>query len=98
MDEPSLDGSEPGGVSEGLSGLQQLIEFIARLLVDHPDQVAVREFGTGDRVRLELTVAPDDMGRVIGKSGKVANSIRTVLRVAAEREGKQATLDVVEPQ
>jgi hypothetical protein len=43
-------------------------------------------------------VAAGDMGRVIGKSGKVANSIRMILRVAAEREGKQATLDIVEPQ
>ncbi len=89
-------GSE--GASASASSLQTLIEFIARLLVENPDQVAVREFGSGDRVRLELTVASDDMGRVIGKSGKVANSIRTVLRVAAEREGKQATLDVVEPE
>ena len=47
---------------------------------------------------LELHVDREDMGRVIGKSGKVANSIRTLLRVAAEREGKQATLDVVEPE
>ncbi len=91
-------GTEPELDSASNSSLQQLIEFIARLLVEHPDQVAVREFGGGDRVRLELTVASDDMGRVIGKSGKVANSIRTVLRVAAEREGKQATLDVVEPE
>ncbi len=98
MVEPLSDGGEKEVGSSNPSGIQQLIEFIARLLVDHPDQVAVREFGTGDRVRLELTVARDDMGRVIGKSGKVANSIRTVLRVAAEREGKQATLDVVEPE
>ena len=49
-----------------------------------------------DEVR--LSVSKDDMGRVIGKGGKVANSIRTLLRVAAEREGKQATLDVVEPE
>ncbi len=91
-------GTEPELDSASNSSLQQLIEFIARLLVEHPDQVAVREFGGGDRVRLELKVASDDMGRVIGKSGKVANSIRTVLRVAAEREGKQATLDVVEPE
>ncbi len=98
MSEPSIDGGGRDSASSSPSGVQQLIEFIARLLVDHPDQVAVREFGTGDRVRLELTVARDDMGRVIGKSGKVANSIRTVLRVAAEREGKQATLDVVEPE
>ncbi len=93
-----MDGGESESAAPSPSGIHQLIEFIARLLVDHPEQVAVREFGTGDRVRLELTVARDDMGRVIGKSGKVANSIRTVLRVAAEREGKQATLDVVEPE
>ena len=67
-------------------------------MFEHPDQVEVREFGGGDRIRLELSVAKEDMGRVIGKSGKVANSIRTLLRVAAEREGKQATLDVVEPE
>ncbi len=98
MLETTPNGSEPEPAASEASSLQQLIEFIARLLVEHPDNVAVREFGTGDRVRLELTVASDDMGRVIGKSGKVANSIRTVLRVAAEREGKQATLDVVEPE
>jgi predicted RNA-binding protein YlqC (UPF0109 family) len=78
--------------------MKELIEYIARSLVDHPDQVTVRELGSGNRVRMELNVSRDDMGRVIGKSGKVANSIRTLLRVAAEREGKQATLDVVEPE
>ena len=78
--------------------MKELIEFIAKSLVDHPEQVEVRAFGGGDSIRLELSVAKDDMGRVIGKSGKVANSIRTLLRVAAEREGKQATLDVVEPE
>ncbi|HXD11027.1 MAG TPA: KH domain-containing protein [Anaerolineales bacterium] len=78
--------------------MKELIEYIARSLVEHPDEVQVREMGGGSRVRIELSVAKDDMGRVIGKGGKVANSIRTLLRVAAEREGKQATLDVVEPQ
>jgi uncharacterized protein len=78
--------------------MKELIEFIAKSLVEHPEQVEVREYGSGDRIRLELSVSKDDMGRVIGKSGKVANSIRTLLRVAAERDGRQATLDVVEPQ
>jgi len=78
--------------------MKELIEYIARSLVDHPEEVQVRESGGGNRVRLELSVAKDDMGRVIGKGGKVANSIRTLLRVAAEKEGKQATLDVVEPE
>ena len=78
--------------------MKDLIEFVAKSLVDHPEQVEVREFGGDERIRLELSVAKEDMGRVIGKSGKVANSIRMLLRVAAEREGKQATLDVVEPE
>jgi predicted RNA-binding protein YlqC (UPF0109 family) len=77
--------------------MKALIEFIAKSLVDHPDEVQVLESGGGSRVRIELSVSKDDMGRVIGKGGKVANSIRTLLRVAAERDGKQATLDVTEP-
>ncbi len=78
--------------------MKALIEFIAKSLVEYPEQVEVQEFGNGDHIRVELSVAKDDMGRVIGKGGKVANSIRAILRVAAEREGKQITLDVVEPQ
>jgi len=78
--------------------MKELIEFIAKALVEHPDEVQVHEAGSGSRVRIELVVAKDDMGRIIGRSGKVANSIRALLRVAAEREGKQASLDVVEPE
>jgi predicted RNA-binding protein YlqC (UPF0109 family) len=77
--------------------MKALIEFIAKSLVEYPDQVEVKEIKNGNRVRLELSVAKDDMGRVIGKNGRVANSIRTLLRVAAERDGMQATLDVMEP-
>ena len=77
--------------------MKDLIEFIAKSLVEHPEEVQVKQSGGGSRVRLELSVNKDDMGRVIGKSGKVANSIRILLRVTAEREGKQATLDVMEP-
>jgi len=77
--------------------MKDLVEYIAKSLVEHPDQVEVHEEQSGNRVRLELNVAKDDMGRVIGKNGRVANSIRTLLRVAAERDGVQATLDVMEP-
>ncbi|RJP54269.1 MAG: KH domain-containing protein [Anaerolineaceae bacterium] len=77
--------------------MKDLIEYIAKSLVDHPDEVEVHESGSGSRIRLELKVHADDMGRVIGKSGRVANAVRTLLRVAAEREGKQVTLDVLEP-
>jgi predicted RNA-binding protein YlqC (UPF0109 family) len=77
--------------------MKVLTEYIAKSLVDHPDEVAVDEIRHGNRVTLELSVAKDDMGRVIGKNGRVANAIRTLLRVASEREGCQVTLDVVEP-
>jgi predicted RNA-binding protein YlqC (UPF0109 family) len=77
--------------------MKALTEFIAKSLVEHPEEVAVEEIKTGNRVRLELSVAKDDMGRIIGKGGRVANSIRTLLRVAAERDGQQVTLDVLEP-
>jgi uncharacterized protein len=77
--------------------MKALIEYIAKSLVENPDQVEVRESQSGNRVHIELSVAKDDMGRVIGKNGRVANSIRALLRVAAERDGKQASLDVMEP-
>jgi uncharacterized protein len=77
--------------------MKDLVEYIAKSLVDHPEEVEVHESGNGGRIRLELKVNAEDMGRVIGKSGRVANSIRTLLHVAAERQGKQVTLDVLEP-
>lgn len=77
--------------------MKALTEFIAKALVENPDQVSVFQSRQGNRMRLELKVAKDDMGRVIGKSGRVANAIRVLLRVAAEREGQQVTLDVMEP-
>jgi predicted RNA-binding protein YlqC (UPF0109 family) len=77
--------------------MKALAEYITKSLVDHPDEVAVAEIRHGNHVTLELSVAKDDMGRVIGKSGRVVNAIRTLLRVSAEREGAQITLDVVEP-
>jgi predicted RNA-binding protein YlqC (UPF0109 family) len=77
--------------------MKDFIEYIAKSLVEHPEEVEVRESASGNRVRLELKVNAGDMGRVIGRSGRVANSIRMLLRVAAEREGKQVTLDVLEP-
>jgi predicted RNA-binding protein YlqC (UPF0109 family) len=77
--------------------MKALTEYIVKSLVDHPDEVVVDEIRHGNRVTLELSVAKEDMGRVIGKSGRVANAIRALLRVAAEREGNQVTLNVIEP-
>jgi hypothetical protein len=78
--------------------VKELIEYIARSLVDDPIQVNVMQERLGGKIRLELSVAKEDMGRVIGKSGRVANAMRILLRVAAAREGKQANLDVLEPR
>lgn len=79
--------------------VKDLIEYIARSLVDTPEQVEVNQArGGAGSVRLELRVAREDMGRVIGKSGRVANAMRTLLRVVAAREGRQITLDVIEPR
>ncbi len=77
--------------------MKELAEYIARSLVDNPEEVEVREYTSGRRIDLELSVAKDDMGRVIGKRGRVANAMRALLQVAAEREGKQVSLDVTEP-
>lgn len=77
--------------------MKALIEYIAGALVDSPENVAVIQRYNGNRMRLELSVGKDDMGRVIGRGGRVANSMRILLRVAAAREGKQASLFVVEP-
>ena len=77
--------------------LQDLVEFVAQSLVDQPTQVKVDKKQHGNTVELELHVAKTDMGRVIGKGGRVANSIRTLLKVAAAREGNRVNLDIVEP-
>ena len=78
--------------------MKDLIEYIARSLVDDPMQVRVRQDRNAGKIRVELQVAKEDMGRVIGKGGKVANSMRILSRVAAAREGKQVYLDVIEPR
>lgn len=78
--------------------MKDLINFIARSLVDDPTQVEVTEFRRGAQVILNLKVAKEDMGRIIGRSGRVAGAMRTLLRVAAIQDGKRASLDIVEPE
>jgi predicted RNA-binding protein YlqC (UPF0109 family) len=78
--------------------VQDLIEFIARSLVDDPMQVHVSQGRRGPAIEVRLQVAKEDMGRVIGKGGRVANAMRALLRVAAAREGTRATLNIVEPR
>ena len=75
--------------------MKALIEYIAKSLVDDPMQVQVVEHGRDKDIRLELKVGEEDMGRVIGRSGKVANAMRVLLRVAAVRRGARASLDIL---
>lgn len=76
--------------------IQEFVEYIAKSLVEDPTQVKVDMVENASGVSLELHVASNDMGRVIGKGGRVANAIRTLVRVAAVRQGKRATLEVVD--
>ena len=76
---------------------EEVLAFIARKLVDHPNDVRVTAVD-GDRVEtvLELRVNPEDMGKVIGKRGRTAKAIRTVVKAAATREGTSATVEIVD--
>ncbi len=75
--------------------MKELIEYIAKSLVDDPSEVYVRVQTRRDNVHLELSVADEDMGRVIGRGGRVANAMRALLRVAASQEGVRSSLDIV---
>ncbi|MBI4610925.1 MAG: KH domain-containing protein [Candidatus Rokubacteria bacterium] len=76
--------------------MKELVEFIAKALVDEPDKVQVTEI-EGERVTvIELRVAPGDIGKVIGKQGRTARSIRTLLNAAATKLRKRAVLEILE--
>ena len=73
-----------------------LIEHVAKALVAAPDQVFVEEVDEGEELVIELEVAEDDMGRVIGKSGKIARALRNLLHASAERAGRRYELEILE--
>jgi predicted RNA-binding protein YlqC (UPF0109 family) len=75
--------------------MQELVEYIAKSLVNDPSAVSVTEINRKTLVIIELRVAQDDMGRVIGREGRVANAIRSLLRVSAARQGKRVSLEIV---
>jgi predicted RNA-binding protein YlqC (UPF0109 family) len=75
--------------------MKDLVEYIAKSLVDDPSQVNVTEIQGETSVILELSVAPEDMGRVIGKNGRVANAMRTLVRVIAAKQGKRVNLEII---
>ncbi len=75
--------------------MKELVEYIARSIVTIPDEVTVNEETNSDSTVLKLQVAPEDRGRVIGKQGKVAQAMRTLLRIAAIREGTRVQLEIM---
>ncbi len=76
--------------------MKELIEVIAKSLVDYPEEVVVTEKETRKAIILELRVAPSDMGKVIGKQGRIAQAIRSVVKAAASREDKKVIVDILQ--
>lgn len=75
--------------------MRELVEIIAKSLVDNPDMVVVNEIQGEQSVILELRVAPDDMGKVIGKQGRIAKAMRTVVKAAAIKENKRVVVEII---
>ncbi len=75
--------------------MKELVRIIATSLVDHPEQVEVTEKETDKALVIELRVAPEDMGKVIGKQGRIAKSIRTVVKAAATKDDKKVVVDII---
>jgi uncharacterized protein len=76
--------------------LKDLLEHLARSLVDSPDEVHVEVTETDGTVVLELSVAKDDVGKVIGKQGRIARAVRTIVKASAVRDGKRAIVEIVD--
>lgn len=75
--------------------MKDLVEYIAKSIVNSPDDVVVTEETEEDIIKIKLQVADDDKGRVIGKQGRIAEAIRSLIRVKAAKQGTKATLEIV---
>ena len=76
--------------------MKELVEVIAKSLVDNPDEVEVTEKESGKSLVLELKVTPSDMGKVIGKQGRIAKAIRSVVKAAASKEDRKVIVDILQ--
>ena len=81
---------------EGPGQMKELLTYIARNLVDHPDAVEVTEHAGESETVLGLRVAPEDMGKVIGRQGRIAKEIRTLMRSVAQRQGTKVSVEIVD--
>ena len=76
--------------------MKDLIQYIAAALVDHPDQIQIKETEQDDTIHIELTVAKEDLGKVIGKQGRTARAMRSLLSAAAGKVNKRSRLEIME--
>ena len=76
--------------------MKELLLYVAKQLVDDPEAVTVTEREDGESTVLELHVAPEDMGKVIGRQGRIAKEIRALMRSVAQRQGKRISVDIVD--
>ena len=76
--------------------MKELLLYMAKNLVDHPEAVSVNEITEEDGLVLELRVAPEDMGKVIGRQGRIAKEIRTIIKTVAQRDGEKVTVEIVD--
>ncbi len=75
--------------------ISELVKYVAQSLVEHPDAIDVREVENPDSIVVELRVAPDDMGKVIGKQGRIAKSIRMVVKAATAKDAKPVFVEII---
>ena len=76
--------------------MKELLLYMAKNLVDNPEAVSVKEVSDEDGKVLELRVAPEDMGKVIGRQGRIAKEIRTIIKTVAQRDGEKVTVEIVD--
>ena len=76
--------------------MKDLLLYMAKNLVDNPDAVSVTEISDEEGLVLELRVAPEDMGKVIGRQGRIAKEIRTIIKTVAQRDGEKVTVEIVD--
>lgn len=75
--------------------MRELVEYVAQSLVSQPDQVQVTELDDNGVLVIQLQVAPEDMGKVIGRQGRIANALRSLLKVASMRQGRRCVLEIL---
>jgi predicted RNA-binding protein YlqC (UPF0109 family) len=86
--------TQPGAEGVSANPLRAVVEVVVRALVDNPDEVSVTESQRRGMTMLELTTAPGDMGKVIGRQGRTVSALRTLVALTAEKHGQRAQLDL----